>query len=384
MRILILSASVGAGHVRAAEAVEAALSRSAASISVANYDVLSFMPAAFRKVYRDGYFKMVARAPKLVGWLYQATDKPFHKAQVRLKVEQAGAARLLKKIRAFDPDITVCTHFLPTALLDRERRKGRCDSRIVTVVTDFEVHGLWLSAPSDHYFVATDEAHAHLESLGIASSKITVSGIPTHPVFAEHKDRRAMRRKHGWREDLPAILVSAGGFGAGNAGRMLESLMASKLPAQIVAVCGKNPALKAALDKIASRTKADALPVVKVVGFTSEMDEYMAAADLMIGKPGGLTTSESLIKGLGWVIVNPIPGQEEKNAIYLLEHGAGVWCDNLHTLAFKVRSVLEEPGRLETMRKNALRLGRPDAGALIAGFVTGVASPPGTPVRLVR
>ena len=384
MRILILSASVGAGHVRAAEAVEAALSRSAASISIANYDVLSFMPAAFRKVYRDGYFKMVARAPKLVGWLYQATDKPFHKAQVRLKVEQAGAARLLKKIRAFDPDITVCTHFLPTALLDRERRKGRCDSRIVTVVTDFEVHGLWLSAPSDHYFVATDEAHAHLESLGIASSKITVSGIPTHPVFAEHKDRRAMRRKHGWREDLPAILVSAGGFGAGNAGRMLESLMASKLPAQIVAVCGKNPALKAALDKIASRTKADALPVVKVVGFTSEMDEYMAAADLMIGKPGGLTTSESLIKGLGWVIVNPIPGQEEKNAIYLLEHSVGVWCDNLHTLAFKVRSVLEEPGRLETMRKNALRLGRPDAGSLIAGFVTGLAGPPGTPLQLVR
>jgi processive 1,2-diacylglycerol beta-glucosyltransferase len=239
------------------------------------------------------------------------------------------------------------------------------------VVTDFEVHGLWLGAPSDHYFVATDEASAHLESLGIASSKITVSGIPTHPVFAEHKDRQAMRRKHGWQEDPPAILVSAGGFGAGNAGRMLESLVASKLPAQIVAVCGKNPALKAALDKIASRAKAGTLPDVKVVGFTTEMDEYMAAADLMIGKPGGLTTSESLIKGLGWVIVNPIPGQEEKNAIYLLEHGAGVWCDNLHTLAFKVRSVLEEPGRLEGMRKNALRLGRPDASAIIAGFVTG-------------
>jgi processive 1,2-diacylglycerol beta-glucosyltransferase len=135
-------------------------------------------------------------------------------------------------------------------------------------------------------------------------------------------------------------------------------------------VCGKNPAPKAALDRIASRVKSSALPIVNVVGFTTEMDEYMAAADLMIGKPGGLTTSESLIKGLGWVIVNPIPGQEEKNAIYLLEHGAGVWCDNLHTLGFKVRSVLEEPGRLEAMRKNALRLGRPDAGARIAEFVT--------------
>jgi len=369
MRILILSASVGAGHVRAAEAVEAALRRTGAPVTVENYDVLSFMPAAFRRVYRDGYFKMVAREPKLVGWLYDATDKPFHGNRVQLRVERAGAARLLKKIRDFDPDIAVCTHFLPAALLDRERRKGRCRAQIVTVVTDFEVHGMWLSAPSDHYFVAAEEARAHLESLGIASSKITVSGIPTDPMFAEPKDRRAMRRKHGWREDLPTILVSAGGFGAGNAGRMLESLVAARLPAQIVAVCGKNPGLKAALEKIVARRKPGALPVVKVVGFTTEMDEYMAAADLMIGKPGGLTTSESLIKGLGWVVVNPIPGQEEKNAIYLLEHGVGVWCDNLHTLAFKVRSVLDESGRLETMRSNALRLGRPDAGSIIARFV---------------
>src|SRR5678809_836404 len=117
MRILILSASVGAGHVRAAEAVEAALRRTGEPVTIANYDVLSFMPAAFRKVYRDGYFKMVARAPKLVGWLYQATDKPFHQHKVQLKVEQAGAARLLRKIRAFDPDVAVCTHFLPAALL---------------------------------------------------------------------------------------------------------------------------------------------------------------------------------------------------------------------------------------------------------------------------
>jgi processive 1,2-diacylglycerol beta-glucosyltransferase len=256
-------------------------------------------------------------------------------------------------------------------LLDRERRKGRSTARIITVVTDFEVHGMWLGAPSDHYFVATGEARAHLEALGIATSAITVSGIPTHPMFAEKKDRAAMRRKHGWREDFPAILVSAGGFGAGNAGRMVEALIAAKIPAQIVAVCGKSAPLKASLEKIVFKQKAETLPLVKVVGFTTEMDELMAAADLMIGKPGGLTTSESLIKGLGWVVVNPIPGQEEKNAIYLLEHGIGVWSDNLHTLAFKVSSLLQEPGRVDAMRNNALRLARPDAGSLIARFAAG-------------
>jgi processive 1,2-diacylglycerol beta-glucosyltransferase len=374
MRIMILSASVGAGHVRAAEAVEVALRHAGTTDTIANHDVLTLMPAAFRRVYRDGYFEMVAHAPRALGWLYEATDKPFHKDQVRLKIEQAAAARLLKLIREFDPDIVICTHFLPTALVDRERRKGRCRARIVTVVTDFEVHGMWLVAPSDHYFVATAEAQAHLEALGIASAAITVSGIPTHPIFAERKDRQAMRRKHGWHPDLPAILVSAGGFGAGNAGRMVERLIEGKVPAQIIAACGRSAPLKAAVEKIAARLRPNQLPLVQAVGFTTEMDEFMAAADLMIGKPGGLTTSESLVKGLAWVVVNPIPGQEEKNAIYLLEQGAGVWCDNLYTLAFKVRTVLEEPGRLEAMRKNALRIARPDAGTVIAQFITASAN----------
>jgi processive 1,2-diacylglycerol beta-glucosyltransferase len=327
------------------------------------------MSPAFRKVYSDGYFEMVRRAPQLLGWLYEATDKPFHKDRLRQKLERAGAAPLLKKIREFDPDVAICTHFLPTAMLNRERRKGRCRAWIFTVVTDFEVHGMWLATPSDHYFVATDEAKAHLQSLGIEPSAVTVSGIPTHPLFAEKKDRAQLRRRLGWREDLLAMLVSAGGFGAGNAERMVEALMDAQLHAQIVVVCGKSAALKSSIERIASRRKGQDLPVLKAIGFTTQMDELMAAADLMIGKPGGLTTSESLIKGLGWVVVNPIPGQEEKNAIYLLEQGVGVWSDNLHTLGFKVRSLLEQPGRLEAMRKNALRIARPDASSVVARFV---------------
>jgi processive 1,2-diacylglycerol beta-glucosyltransferase len=370
-RVMILSASVGAGHVRAAEAIEAALRRTGAPITVGNRDVLALMPPGFRKVYSDGYFEMIARAPRLVGWLYEATDRPFHKDPLRQKIEQAGARRLLKEIREYDPDIAVCTHFLPATLLDRERRKGRCRARIVTVVTDFEVHGFWLAVKSDHYFVATGEARAHLEALGIAPPAITVSGIPTHPVFAEHKDRLAMRAKHGLRPDLPAVLISAGGFGVGNAKRIVESLLNSGIRAQIAAVCGKSAALRSSIEKLAEGRGQDALPAVKAVGFTTEMDELMTAADVMIGKPGGLTTAESLIKGLAWVVVNPIPGQEERNAIHLLEEGVGVWCDNLHTLTYKVRSLLEEPGRLEKMRGNALRLARPDAGDVIARFVTG-------------
>jgi processive 1,2-diacylglycerol beta-glucosyltransferase len=367
VRILILSASVGAGHVRAAEATELALRRADPRATVENIDVLASMPPAFRKVYRDGYFEMIARSPQAVGWLYEATDRPFHHDRLQRSIERAGATKLLKRIQEFDADVVICTHFLPTALLDRERQKGRCRARILTVVTDFDVHGLWLSAPSDHYFVATEEARVYLEALGIKADAITVSGIPTHPIFAEKKDRLAMRRKHGWHEDLPAILVSAGGFGAGNAGRLVGALVDAGVRAQIIAVCGKSAPLKSAIEKIAAKH-----PLVRAVGFTTEMDEFMSAADLMIGKPGGLTTSESLIKGLAWVVVNPIPGQEEKNAVYLLEQGVGVWAGNLHTLAYKVAGVLTESGRLPTMQKKALSIAKPKAGSIVARHALGL------------
>jgi processive 1,2-diacylglycerol beta-glucosyltransferase len=142
--------------------------------------------------------------------------------------------------------------------------------------------------------------------------------------------------------------------------------------AQIIAVCGKSASLKVAIEKIAAEQPADRLPLVRAVGFTTDMDEFMSAADLMIGKPGGLTTSESLIKGLAWVVVNPIPGQEEKNTVYLLEQGVGVWSDNFHTLAYKVAGVLTESGRLPTMQKKALSIARPKAASVIARYALGL------------
>lgn len=357
--------------MRAAEAVELGLRAAGKSVDVVNQDVVTLMPRPFQKVYRDGYFKMVSQAPQVVGWLYKSTDKPANRSRLQERIERATSSRLLEFIREYDPDVAVCTHFLPASILARERRKGWYDGKILTVVTDFEVHGMWLKAPSDHYFVATEEARVHLEAMGINPGEITVSGIPTHPVFGVNKDRAEMRRKHGWNAELPAILVSAGGFGVGNAVRMVEALIAEKVPAQVIAVCGKSASLKSAIEKAAAGRSRNALPIVKAVGFTSEMDELMSAADLMIGKPGGLTTSESLIKGLAWVVVNPIPGQEEKNAIYLLEQGAGIWSDNLHTLAFKLNRLLAEPGRLAAMRANATRLGRPDAARMIADIAIG-------------
>jgi processive 1,2-diacylglycerol beta-glucosyltransferase len=223
------------------------------------------------------------------------------------------------------------------------------------------IHAMWLCHHYEQYFVAMNETRIHMEKLGIPAEKITVSGIPIDPIFAERKDKNVVREKHGLKKDRTIILVSAGGFGVGSIENVIKSLLELRHPAQVVAISGRNEELRENLLALVSGRPADSLVDVKVVGYTSEMDEYMASADLMLGKPGGLTTSEALAKGLVFVIVNPIPGQEERNSDHLLEEGVAIRCNNLPALAYKVDQLLDDPQRLAAMRENVRRMARPRA-----------------------
>jgi processive 1,2-diacylglycerol beta-glucosyltransferase len=234
-------------------------------------------------------------------------------------------------------------------------------SRQVIIVTDFDVHAMWLVHHYEHYFVAIDEARVYLEALGIPPEKITVSGIPIDPVFGRLKDKQEMRAKHGLAPDRTTILLSAGGFGVGSVDALIAAMMPLKHRAQIVAICGRNEELKQRLAQQAARLKEDATVTVKPFGYTNEMDELMTASDIVLGKPGGLTTSEALAKGLAFVIVNPIPGQEERNSDHLLEAGVGIRSNNLPTLAYKLDRLLSDPDRLATMQANSRRMGHPNA-----------------------
>ncbi len=209
---------------------------------------------------------------------------------------------------------------------------------------DFDVHAMWLCHHVEQYFVAMEETKVHLRALGVPESLITVSGIPIDPVFAESKDKRAMRRKHGLDQDRLTILVSAGGFGVGPVGHLMEALARLSHPAQVVMVCGRNAALRAELAEAVKKLANRSVVSFTLLGFTTEMDELMTAADLFVGKPGGLTTSEALSKGLPMVVINPIPGQEERNSDHLLEQGAAIRCNNLPTLAYKIDTLVDMPG----------------------------------------
>lgn len=359
-RVLVLSASVGAGHVRAAQAVEKAFQQSQSVAEIRHIDTLDFTNQLFRKLYGQLYLDLVNKMPEVLGWIYDSLDKPWRYERRRLLLDRLNTRPFVKMLKEYQPDIVVCTHFLPSEIISWLKAKGRLSMPQSIVVTDFDVHAMWLCHHYEQYFVALDETRVHMTELGIPADKITVTGIPIDPVFALRKVKSEMRLKHGLHPDLPTLLISAGGFGVGPIEHLMISLLKLKHPAQVVALCGRSAELKARVERVVATADKSAVQV-HVQGFTTEMDEYMTAADLIVGKPGGLTTSESLAKGLVFVIVNPIPGQEERNADHLLEAGAAIRCNNLPTLAYKIDALLDDPRRFRAMQAASRRLAKPHA-----------------------
>jgi processive 1,2-diacylglycerol beta-glucosyltransferase len=360
-KVLILSASAGAGHLRAAQALERAITETGAAREVRHADTLAYTTKVFRNLYSKAYIEMVGRMPDVLGWLYDQFDKPWQNERRRLAFDKLNTRPFVRMLRDERPDITICTHFLPAEIISWLKAKQRLATRQAIVVTDFDVHAMWLCHHFEHYFVAIDETRAHLEKLGIPAAKITASGIPIDPQFAGAFDKRRMRDKHALAQDRATILISAGGFGVGAIQHLVASLVDLRHPAQVVAVCGRNEELRRELEQTAARLTPSPNVRIKVVGYTTEMHELMAASDLLLGKPGGLTTSEALAMGLAFVIVNPIPGQEERNSDHLLEEGVAIRANNLPTLAYKIDRLLDDPARLRRMQESARLMSRPRA-----------------------
>jgi processive 1,2-diacylglycerol beta-glucosyltransferase len=341
-KVLILSASVGAGHLRAAEALEKTFKQADAAAEVKNIDVLNYTNPLFRRLYGKAYIDMVNKMPEVLGWMYDSLDKPWQNERRRLALDRLNTQPFIKFLKDYQPDIAVCTHFLPAEIISWLKAKEKINFPQAIVVTDFDVHAMWLCHHFEQYFVALDETRVHLEKLGIPAEKITVAGIPIDPIFAERKDKTEMREKYGLEKDKLTILVSAGGFGVGKIEHLLDALSGLKTPAQILAICGRNEELKTRLERLAAEKLNNQTVTFKPIGYTTAMDEYMSAADLIVGKPGGLTTSEALAKGLIFVVVNPIPGQEERNSDHLLEKGCAIYCKNLPKLEYKIVELLSD------------------------------------------
>lgn len=365
-KILVLHASVGAGHTRAAKAIAAALAWEDPKARVEVVDAMELARPLFRRLYGDGYMKLVERAPALFGMIFDATDKaPTGRAfgdRLRRVVQRWGAGSLLDLLEDGGWDAVAHTHFLAPEIAAALRRSGRLVAPQLVTVTDYDAHRIWVHDPVERYCVASPVAAASLRAHGVAERAIEVTGIPVDPVFAATTRRAEALASFGLSGTRPVVVQASGGHGNGPIEDIFRALLASSIPSEVVVVCGRNEEARRRLAAI----RPPARHRVKILGFTDRMRDLMACADLLVTKPGGLTVSEALACGLPMALINPIPGQETRNADYLLEAGAAVKAGSPAALTGKVETVLSDEAKLRDMRRKAKALGRPRAAFTVA------------------
>lgn len=363
--VLILSASIGTGHIRAAQSLLKSFQSIDPGAKVRHEDALDFVNPAFAKFYRRAYSDLANNAPEIMGLLIDGSEKNWPPTQHGIAFERWNSQPLIKAVEKNAPDLVICTHPLPADMISWLICRKRLWAQHGIVITDFELNPMWLCQHYSRYFVAIEEARQYLIQIGYDAASVLVSGIPVDPVFQENKDKADMKRKYGLDPEAHVLLLSAGGLGMGPVQDIVRSLMQVQAKCQVIALCGKNMELKESLTNYKEQNSISDY-ALKIRGFSNDMDEYMSAADLIVGKPGGLTSSESLAKGLVFVIVQPIPGQEERNADHLLEEGAAIRCNNLETIPYKVNRLLSDPLRLIKMQECALNFSRPQAANIIS------------------
>jgi len=359
-KILILSVTVGNGHKRAAEALKSAARDHDPSIEVTILDTFRYASPVLDKFVFGTYMEMLKLSPALYAFLYSQSEPDNKLAGWGKNVSDQiinyfTAPKLIQYIREFQPDIIVCTHPFPVAVATNIREKGYFSGPIFVTITDFAIHNFWLSPGVDCYIVGAEPLCREGEAYGLLPERIQATGIPIDTAFGENFDRQELRSGFGLASDLPVILLTGGGLGLGHLESSVRAL--SEIGGcQLLVIAGANQELREHLDSLAPELPCP----VQVYGFVNNIQHFMVAADLLIGKPGGLTCAEAMATQLPILMVDPLPGQEERNAGFFTGMGAGIQVSR-QDLPEKVKSCLENPETLTNMTKAATALGKPNA-----------------------
>ena len=357
-RILILHASVGAGHKRAADALAAAFARRSPG-QVRVEDVLDHTNPLFREAYAHSYLRLTDKLPVLWGYVYEQTDRDFFRftTELRTIVDGIWAWGLRKLLREYAPDVIVCTHFLPVEVLARRKGRARLAQPLYCVVTDYAAHAFWVYRDVDRYFVATEETQQQLIERGVPAGVIQINGIPVDPQISTPKTTAATRAAHGFALDRSLITIFGGGLEPARVRTIVEGLLQQGLDGTLVVVAGRNRALLAELSDLESTPQTE----LHKLGFIDYVDDLVVASDVVVTKAGGLTVSEVLARARPMIIIDPIPGQEESNADYLAGVGAAISIRLPQHVPFAITQLLADPQRLAAMGESARRFARPRA-----------------------
>jgi len=368
-RFLILHATVGSGHRSAANALADAFERLPDS-EVRVTDTLDYASPIFSAAYARAYLELSQRAPIVWQIFYESTDNseaewvPI-RDQLRGMVAELAVTKLKDMIRQYAPAAIVCTHFLPAELLMRLKIEGELRVPTYTVITDHAVHSQWITPGVDGYFVASEFPRKLLIDRGVAPAIVHVTGIPVNPDIAHPKELQAMRAQH----DLPSagavLSLFGGGLVSKRVRRIVEGLLELLNPGMLIVVAGRNAELPAALYGLGAGPQMR----LRVLSQIDYVDDLVAASDLVITKAGGLIVSEVLARGTPLVVIDPIPGQEEWNADYLVSSGAGLQLRVAEWVPWTVEQLLADPARLAVLRERARGAGRPNAARDIAEHV---------------
>lgn len=348
MKIMLLTAATGGGHLRAAHAVEEYIQENT-SYEVVTVDALKAVGRFLDKTVCDSYLFMAKKVPTLFGRLYKHTNKQSHFANLVPKLSGLFSGMLLSTVADQQPDVIITTHPFATEMISDLKEDGLVTAPLVCIITDYGVHRAYIASRVDAYVVASDDMIPQLRRLGVEKEKIFPFGIPVHDVFFDKGDREATLAELKLSPSLPTVLFMAGSFGVSNIIKLYRELDETETNMQIIVITGRNQKLYDAFEK--ELAVGSHIPT-RLIFFTSEVEKYMKASDLLVTKPGGLTVSEALACGLPMAVFDAIPGQEEDNADFLATHDMCVRLKKHSDFAGEITSLLRETERLEAMRVN--------------------------------
>ncbi|MBV8339175.1 MAG: glycosyltransferase [Candidatus Eremiobacteraeota bacterium] len=363
--MLFLSASVGEGHTAAAQAVCSALSERMTDALCEVVDSYRYASTVFHRVASNGYIGMVKVLPQLYKFAYDQAERATKISAFKTWLHRYTALNLRQFVSELQPDVVVCTHAFPCGVMAEYKREFADAPPVVGIVTDFVVHPFWIHRNIDKYAVATAAMRQTLVTRGVAPARVVVTGIPIDARFADATSKRRARSVIGIGPETTTVLLMGGGLGIGPLENALLAIDRLSGPLQIVVVVGKNKSLERRLREAARTLRHRAT----VVGFVENVYDYMRAADVLVSKPGGLTSSEALVCELPFIMLRPLPGQEERNTRYLEERGVGIRVERSRELTCALDKLLGSPATLEKMRRHARDLAHPEAARSVASII---------------
>ena len=372
--VLLLTAGYGGGHIQAAQALGNAFSVLYPNLRAETINFMKQMlgPSLDRSIHLT-YITLVKHTPSLYRNFYRLTDKSSFSPFWQRRMNRLGFTRMGRYLRVNPPRLVVALYPIPAGVVSELKRKGLHNVPLATVITDHVAHGQWIHPHTDLYLVGSDPVKRELVERDIPQERIEVTGIPIDPAFGRKGNKHSLRRELGLEEDLFTVLILGGFFGHwGGMKEICTRLARFPLPIQVVVITGKDFKMKEKLGPIAIKSRHP----IHIQGFVDAMPPWMAVADVLISKAGGITISEAMASELPILIYQPIPGQEEANVRYLVQEGAAKAANTIPQLTLWLEQLIQNPTEIEEMHQAANRIARADS-ALVAArllyerFLTG-------------